>query len=111
MLGMGEDGHTASLFPNTEALKDATPALVKYSEAPSTTPVVKRMTLSFAALNNAKRAAMLVLGQRKHSLITEVHTLRSLLFTSKTNAQVHIYTCLAIRKPDGKCSKMACDWP
>ncbi len=62
LLGMGEDGHTASLFPASAAL-DETERWVSTSAAPRlATP---RITLTLPALNAARQVVFLIAGASK----------------------------------------------
>jgi 6-phosphogluconolactonase len=64
-LGMGADGHTASLFPNSPAL-DADPGqLVTFNEDPSGRNRHRRMTLTYAALSRARLVFFTVAGAAK----------------------------------------------
>ncbi len=69
LLGMGDDGHTASLFPFTEALseKEKT-ACANFVEKFNTT----RLTLTFPVINNARNAIFLVKGADKSEVLREV---------------------------------------
>jgi 6-phosphogluconolactonase len=69
MLGMGEDGHTASLFPDTSALS-VKGALV----TPNYIPQKKtwRMTLTFDAINDAANTVFYVLGASKSDMLAHV---------------------------------------
>lgn len=74
LLGMGADGHTASLFPFTDALKIAEgEGWVKIAVA---NPVEKlnatRLTLTFPIINNAKNVIFLVAGAEKAETLREV---------------------------------------
>lgn len=69
LLGMGGDGHTASLFPGTAAL-DEVERLVVASRAP--VEPHERVTLTFPALNAARRALFLVAGPEKAPAVTRV---------------------------------------
>lgn len=69
MLGMGEDGHTASLFPSTEGLK-ATDRLVIANYVPQKN--TWRMSLTFDAINSAKSIAIYVIGASKKHTLKEV---------------------------------------
>lgn len=62
ILGMGDDGHTASLFPNTEALHEKTHDVVaNYVPQKKTW----RMTMTFKCINEALNIALYVLGDAK----------------------------------------------
>lgn len=61
-LGMGDDGHTASLFPHTKALDEKKQLVVaNYIEAKKSW----RMTLTFQCINQARNIVVLVLGASK----------------------------------------------
>jgi 6-phosphogluconolactonase len=64
ILGLGPDGHCASLFPNNPELgiKDANVAGV---EQPGMAPLVPRITLTFPVLNAGTRVVFLVSGEEK----------------------------------------------
>ncbi|NWI15434.1 G6PE protein, partial [Crypturellus soui] len=65
LLGMGADGHTASLFPHSESgLEGAQPVVLTES------PVKphQRMSLSLPLINRARRVFVLVLGKGKHNI-------------------------------------------
>jgi len=68
LLGVGEDGHTASLFPGSLALleeRDWVLAVVsKASEA--------RITLTYPALNSSRNLAFLVTGASKKNILAEI---------------------------------------
>jgi 6-phosphogluconolactonase len=72
MIGMGPDGHTASIFPGSPAL-DARDRLVLAVPAPATVePRVPRVTLTMPMLNAARLVAALVMGADKHARLREV---------------------------------------
>ena len=69
LLGLGTDGHTASLFPQTEALKETSDIAVanwvdKLGE--------DRFTLTFPVINNAANIAFLVSGKEKAATLKDV---------------------------------------
>lgn len=69
LLGMGDDGHTASLFPYTEALQESERwAVANPVEKLNTT----RLTLSAPTINNARMVVFLVAGAGKASRLAEV---------------------------------------
>lgn len=68
-LGMGEDGHTASLFPGTQALQEQQ-AWVVANEVKQL--AAWRMTLTYPVLNHARNVLFLVSGKAKAKLVAEV---------------------------------------
>jgi 6-phosphogluconolactonase len=62
LLGLGTDGHTASIFPGTRAVSDMTNMVIVY-EVPKLR--VERITLSRAVINNARNIMFLVSGADK----------------------------------------------
>ncbi|XP_073513024.1 GDH/6PGL endoplasmic bifunctional protein [Phyllobates terribilis] len=66
LLGLGNDGHTASIFPGSDGITGD--KLVVFSESPL--KPTNRMSLSLPLINKAKKVAILVLGKGKHDIIT-----------------------------------------
>jgi 6-phosphogluconolactonase len=62
LLGMGPDGHTASLFPGTKALKERTRVVVSNWVGKFYTD---RITMTAPTLNAASRVLFLVSGEDK----------------------------------------------
>jgi len=69
ILGMGTDGHTASLFPNTEALHEQN-ALVVKNYIPQLDSF--RITLSYPVLLSGKERIILIKGEGKESVFKEI---------------------------------------
>jgi 6-phosphogluconolactonase len=69
ILGMGEDGHTASIFPNQMELLDSTEIC---EVAPHPVSGQKRITLTGNVINNAKIVAFIVTGTRKAGKIAQI---------------------------------------
>jgi len=69
LLGMGPDGHTASLFPHTEAL-DAMSELVVANHVQKLD--TWRITLTWPVINQAKEVAFLIEGAGKADVLHEV---------------------------------------
>ncbi len=69
MLGMGEDGHTASLFPGTEGLK-VKDRLVIANYIPEKN--AWRMTFTFSCINSASHIAVYILGASKKQILKQV---------------------------------------
>lgn len=69
MLGMGDDGHTASLFPYTEGLK-AKEQWVVANWVPKLN--TWRMTLTYEAINQSECIVVYVLGSKKREMLKRV---------------------------------------
>lgn len=69
MLGMGEDGHTASLFPHTKALEDFS-TLVTMNHVPQKS--TWRMTMTYPLINQSRHIAIYVLGAGKADMVHQV---------------------------------------
>ncbi|WP_375793434.1 6-phosphogluconolactonase [Chlamydia sp. 12-01] len=69
MLGLGEDGHTLSLFPNTQALKEQE-RLVVFNEVPQLE--TERMTLTLPAVHKAKHIVVYVQGENKKDIVRNI---------------------------------------
>ncbi len=69
LLGLGEDGHTASLFPGTTVLGEQTRA-VAIGQAPN--GIRSRITLTLGVINRASVVLFLVTGSRKASTVRAV---------------------------------------
>jgi 6-phosphogluconolactonase len=68
-LGMGDNAHTASLFPYTAVLHDETPG-VRAVELPE--QKTWRITFNAPLINNAIRIAFLVIGKEKSEAVKHV---------------------------------------
>ena len=71
-LGMGDDGHTASLFPGSAALKADPGRLVTMNEDPTGAHPYQRMTLTFAGIARANLVVVTVSGESKASALAAV---------------------------------------
>lgn len=87
LLGMGEDGHTASLFPGNPALS-ATEAAVPVFDAPKPPP--ERVSLSLATLNTARHKLFLVAGQGKQDALARIAAGEVLPAAQVTDAEWHL---------------------
>jgi len=70
-LGMGADGHTASIFPHTEAIHDSTNLVVANRVAEKD---AWRITLTWPVINQASEVFFLVAGAGKSSILNQVFT-------------------------------------
>lgn len=69
MLGMGEDGHTASLFPHTKGLH-TTDRLVIANHVPQKD--TWRMSMTFECIHMAKTVCIYALGSNKADMVAQV---------------------------------------
>jgi 6-phosphogluconolactonase len=69
ILGVGTDGHTASLFPGQRALEEKTNwvAAVKGGN-----PDVNRLTLTYPVLNRARQIVFLISGEDKAAILKTI---------------------------------------
>lgn len=68
LLGLGEDGHTASLFPGSDALQETT-RLTAAVEAHYQDRPAGRVTLTLPAINAARHVLFLVTGSDKAQIV------------------------------------------
>jgi 6-phosphogluconolactonase len=69
LLGMGPDGHTASLFPGTTALHETT-RLVAANWVPKAH--MERLTFTYPLINNARQVMFLAAGAEKAEALRDV---------------------------------------
>ena len=70
LLGMGPDGHTASLFPGTPALNECE-RLVVLNDGDRVASPRPRMTMTYPLLNHAYVIALLVTGTSKRAALEQ----------------------------------------
>lgn len=87
LLGMGDDGHTASLFPGTEALR-ITDRLVVANYVPKFSS--HRLTFTYPLLNAARHVCFLVSSPGKEAILKEI-------FAGNSN-----YPSAAVAPADGR---------
>jgi 6-phosphogluconolactonase len=87
LLGMGPDGHTASLFPGTKALGEKS-RLVVANDVPQMG--MWRITFTYPLIDAARHVCFLVNSAGKDAILDEV-------FSGKSD-----YPCAAVAPTDGK---------
>jgi 6-phosphogluconolactonase len=70
LLGLGVDGHTASLFPNSPALRESARWVVSVHASAAAIPA--RLTMTIPVFNAARRIAFLSAGAEKAKVIRAV---------------------------------------
>jgi 6-phosphogluconolactonase len=70
LLGIGEDGHTASLFPGESALRETR----RWVVAVNSPKYGRRITLTYPALNSSRNVAFLAAGQGKRQVVTRAQS-------------------------------------
>ena len=94
-LGMGEDGHVASLFPGEPAEVMASPDV--YRAVTAVKPPPRRITLGYGVLTAARRAWVLASGKGKEqalreSLAAQGKTPLARVLRSRPGKETRIYT-------------------
>ena len=84
LLGMGEDGHTASLFPGNAALQDNRLAVPVYD---SPKPPSERVSMGYAALNAARHRILMVAGSGKTDALVRIRAGEALPIAAIADAE------------------------
>ncbi len=71
-LGMGPDGHTASLFPDSAALEADPGRLVAMNDDPTGANPYPRMTLTFPGIARARQVIVTVSGESKAEALAAI---------------------------------------
>lgn len=69
LLGIGDDGHTASLFPETKGLNESEKLVIKNSVPQLNT---ERITLTYPVLLNASKIIILAKGVVKNEILNKI---------------------------------------
>jgi 6-phosphogluconolactonase len=72
LLGLGTDGHTASLFPGSPVLKEKERWAIEVKHDIPPPPLVDRVTLTFPVIKAAKRIIFLVTGIEKAGILARI---------------------------------------
>ncbi|MBW2467519.1 MAG: 6-phosphogluconolactonase [Deltaproteobacteria bacterium] len=91
LLGMGTDGHTASLFPGSKLLDEKNKWVAAVTEDVGSPPI-PRITLTLPVLNQAKNIIFLVAGNRKRKILDT--------FLHKQERQETVYPAARVKPKD-----------
>jgi 6-phosphogluconolactonase len=80
MLGLGDDGHTASIFPDQMQIL-ISKNICEVAVHPSTEQ--KRITLSGTVINNARKVIFLITGKSKATIVKQVLEAKSKKFPAE----------------------------
>jgi len=70
LLGVGEDGHTASLFPGHPGLEESRCWVAPVLNAPKPPPI--RITMTLPLINNARNVVFVAVGPSKADILSKV---------------------------------------
>jgi len=70
LLGMGEDGHTASLFPKHSLLRENKKLIASIIDSPKLPP--KRITFTLPLINQAKQKVFVTTGSSKADILKTI---------------------------------------
>lgn len=86
LLGLGEDGHTASLFPDSPSLREKTHWTAAVYSAQQRT---FRVTLTLPVINNARQIVFAVTGNKKAEIIQHLKNETSLKYPAQLVSSAH----------------------
>lgn len=89
LLGMGEDGHTASLFPYTDVLEEKEKWVASTPAPLEINPKVPRVTLTYPVLNNSETILFLIGGEKRKALAE--------MFVDSEDVDFHKYPSAAVK--------------
>jgi 6-phosphogluconolactonase len=70
LLGIGPDGHTASLFPNHPVLGETQRWVLPVMDSPKPPPI--RITMTLPVINNARSVLFVAAGGKKAKILSRV---------------------------------------
>jgi 6-phosphogluconolactonase len=85
LLGMGEDGHVASLFPGSPGIRVGKWVVIEKS---SPKPPPNRLSLSLSAINSAKELMFLVSGTEKAKAVSDAFSGVGILPASSVSGNI-----------------------
>ncbi len=72
LLGIGPDGHTASLFPGTSALEEKEKWVVSVPHSTPPPPLVDRVSLTLPVIDAARHVVFLAAGAEKAEIVARI---------------------------------------
>jgi 6-phosphogluconolactonase len=96
LLGLGDDGHTASLFPGKAALQE-TEAYAVSTPPGVLPPPVGRITLTFPVLNSSREVLFLIAGEGKAAPVQAI---------LEGGAPLETHPAAGVTAPEGKVTWM-----
>tara|TARA_B100000609_G_C17138452_1_gene394135 strand:- start:80 stop:784 length:705 start_codon:yes stop_codon:yes gene_type:complete len=80
LLGMGGDGHTASMFPGSSGIWEKNLNVIEVPAPKNMQPHVPRITLTFPVINQAEKIVFMVSGQEKCDLLRYIGSLEKTVY-------------------------------
>lgn len=72
LLGMGNDGHTASIFPNSAVISENKKLVCAVPAPKAAKPAVPRITMTFQLLNSSRNILFLISGPEKKTIMEKI---------------------------------------
>lgn len=72
LLGMGEDGHTASLFPGSPVLDESDRWVVNVTHTQPPPPLIPRLTFTLPLINATRNVLFMVTGKAKAGTVSRI---------------------------------------
>ncbi len=72
LLGVGTDGHTASLFPHSPALGESERWVVSVRPPQTAAPTAERLTLTYPIISASRLVVFLAAGENKRSVVSSI---------------------------------------